>query len=59
MINYSDSYLLASANNIRTEVPILGKNTDAAFYGITISIFYLANQMDDYSIRNFVMERLR
>ena len=36
-------------------VSVLGKDTDAAFYGIT-SLYHIFNQMDSYSIRNFVME---
>ena len=47
-----DSYLLASDNGTIT---VLGKDTDAAFYGIT-SLYHIFNQMDSYSIRNFVME---
>lgn len=47
-----DSYLLTSDNGTIT---VLGKDTDAAFYGIT-SLYHIFNQMDSYSIRNFVME---
>lgn len=47
-----DSYLLASDNGTIT---VLGKDTDAAFYGIT-SLYHIFNQLDSYSIRNFVME---
>ena len=45
----NDSYYMASENGI---ISILGKNTDAAFYGIT-SLKHIFNQMDGSTILNF------
>ena len=47
-----DSYLLTSRNGIIT---ILGKDSDAAFYGIT-SLYHIFNQLDNNSIYNFTIE---
>ena len=47
-----DSYLLTSRNGIIT---ILGKDSDAAFYGIT-SLYHIFNQLDNNSICNFTIE---
>lgn len=46
------SYLLVSDND---EIVILGRDTDAAFYGIT-SLKHIFNQMDGSTIRNFTMK---
>lgn len=48
----NDSYYLASDNGI---ISILGKNTDAAFYGIT-SLKHIFSQMDGSTILNFEMK---
>ncbi|GAA0107848.1 MULTISPECIES: beta-N-acetylglucosaminidase domain-containing protein [Clostridium] len=47
-----DSYYIASENGT---ISILGKNTDAAFYGIT-SLKHIFSQMDGSTILNFEMK---
>lgn len=47
----NDSYYLASKDG---EIVILGKNTDAAFYGIT-TLKHIFNQMDGSTIKNVVI----
>lgn len=48
----NDSYYMASKNGT---ISILGKNTDAAFYGIT-SLKHIFSQMDGSTILNFEMK---
>lgn len=45
----NDSYFMSAKDG---EISILGKNTDAAFYGIT-SLKHIFNQMDGSTIKNF------
>ena len=45
------SHFLASNNN---EIVVLGKDTDAAFYGIT-TLKHIFNQMESSTIRNFTI----
>ena len=47
-----DSYLLSSNNGT---IVVLGKDTDAAFYGIT-TLYHIVKQLKDTSIRNFTIE---
>ncbi|MDB1953716.1 beta-N-acetylglucosaminidase domain-containing protein [Clostridium tertium] len=47
-----DSYFLAADNNIIT---VLGKDTDAAFYGLT-TLYHVVNQINNNRIRNFKIE---
>ena len=47
-----DSYLLKVDNGTIT---VLGKDTDAAFYGLT-SLYHIFKQLDGNTIRNFTME---
>ena len=47
-----DSYLLKVDNGTIT---VLGKDTDAAFYGLT-SLYHIFKQLDGTNIRNFTME---
>lgn len=47
-----DSYFLAADNNIIT---VLGKDTDAAFYGLT-TLYHVVNQINNNTIRNFKIE---
>ncbi len=47
-----DSYYMAAKNG---EIVILGKNTDAAFYGIT-TLKHIFNQMDGSTIKNLQIE---
>lgn len=47
-----DSYLLKVDNGTIT---VLGKDTDAAFYGLT-SLYHIFKQLDGNNIRNFTME---
>lgn len=47
-----DSYFLAADNNVIT---VLGKDTDAAFYGLT-TLYHVVNQINDNTIRNFKIE---
>lgn len=47
-----DSYFLAADNNVIT---VLGKDTDAAFYGLT-TLYHVVNQINNNIIRNFKIE---
>ena len=47
-----DSYLLSSNNGT---IVVLGKDTDATFYGIT-TLYHIVKQLKDTSIRNFTIE---
>ena len=47
-----DSYLLKVDNGTIT---VLGKDTDAAFYGLT-SLYHIFKQLDGTNIRNFTIE---
>ena len=47
-----DSYLLKVDNG---KITVLGKDTDAAFYGLT-SLYHIFKQLDGTNIRNFTME---
>lgn len=51
LFDHYGAYFMASNND---EIVILGRDTDAAFYGIT-SLKHIFNQMDGSSIRNFEM----
>lgn len=45
----NDAYFLASDNNV---ISVLGKDTDASFYGLT-TLYHVFAQMDSLTIRNF------
>ena len=47
-----DSYVLDNQNGVIT---VLGRDTDAAFYGLT-SLYHVFTQMDSYTIQEFHME---
>lgn len=47
-----DSYVLDNKDNVIT---ILGKDTDASFYGIT-TLYHVFKQMESYTIRSFHIE---
>ena len=52
LFNEIDAYLL---NNDDHVITILGKDTDASFYGIT-TLYHIFKQMESYTIRNFHIE---
>ncbi len=52
LFNKIDSYLLAVDNEVIT---VLGKDTDAAFYGLT-TLYHVFAQLESYTIRDFVIE---
>ena len=52
LFNELDSYVLDNQNGVIT---VLGKDTDAAFYGLT-SLYHVFTQMDSYTIQEFHME---
>lgn len=52
LFSKTDSYLLESDDNVIT---VLGKNTDAAFYGLT-TLYHIADQLENKTIRNFQIE---
>lgn len=52
LFSKTDSYLLESDDNVIT---VLGKNTDAAFYGLT-TLYHIVDQLENKTIRNFQIE---
>ena len=52
LFNKTDSYLLAVDDDVIT---VLGKDTDASFYGLT-TLYHIFKQIDEYTIRNFIIE---
>ena len=52
LFDKNDSYFLSSDNNV---ISVLGKNTDASFYGLT-TLYHVFAQMDSLTIRNFEVE---
>ncbi len=52
LFDKTDSYLLESDDNVIT---VLGKNTDAAFYGLT-TLYHIVDQLENKTIRNFQIE---
>lgn len=52
LFDKNDSYFLSSDNNV---ISVLGKNTDASFYGLT-TLYHVFAQMDSLTIRNFKVE---
>ena len=52
LFNELDSYFLTVDNG---NIIILGKDTDAAFYGLT-SLYHVFNQIESKTIRNFTIE---
>ena len=52
LFSKTDAYILSSKGNT---IAVLGKDTDAAFYGLT-SLYHILGQMESRTIRNFMME---
>lgn len=52
LFNELDSYVLDNQDGVIT---VLGKDTDAAFYGLT-SLYHVFTQMDSYTIQEFHVE---
>lgn len=50
--NHLDSYILISDNS---NIVIVGKDTDSAFYGVT-TLYHIFTQIENLSIRNFRIE---
>ncbi|OCN04830.1 hypothetical protein A4S06_10355 [Erysipelotrichaceae bacterium MTC7] len=51
-LDETDSYVLSSNQNV---ISILGKDTDACFYGLT-SFYHIIKQIDSYTVQDFVIE---
>lgn len=52
LFDHTDSYFLKSDNNT---IAVLGKDTDASFYGLT-TLYHVLAQTESLSIRNFTIE---
>lgn len=52
LFDKADSYVLDNRNDVIT---VLGRDTDASFYGLT-SLYHVFTQMDSYTIQEFHME---